>query len=168
MKKVAAVGITEIALGLGDIPLVMGNELQFHGPNGVFKFSLPSKPKWYRGEDRKIMKIPKDIRMSVPLYEDAVNPYLQLESKKSTKELAIIRIFIHADAVSLLQKEDVKSDKEMLKKCKWVCKIFRTQVTVLDADERPCADKVVDGRVIKGHKGRVGACVFQQLGMIGG
>lgn len=164
MKKIADKGVTEIKLPDGTIPLVIGNELQFHG-GGLpafervkAKFTLPSNVKWMRGECGELMKAPVSNALFVVMYEDAVNPFFQLNSKESLKKIVKIRKKVIDSAVEALKKYDVSKDKEMLKKCKWVCKVFRTSPTIIPTDEKPW----------KGHKGRIGACAFQLLGMIGG
>ena len=150
MKKVAAVGITDLDLLEGCFPIAAGDKLQFRGKTVKAEFTLPGKPKWMRDDNGKIIPFPEAKGVPVLLYEIACNPLVPMKQQKGGFDA--LRQSVHDKAALWLKKEDAKQDGEMLKKCKWICKVYRSRSMFLPADE----------------KGMVGVSAFHILGMIGG
>jgi len=122
----------------GAIAMVEGDKLVFHGTSKVQ--ALPGKPKWTRNEKGKMIPIRSDKDCPEMFMVEAET--LDDKTAKVAKE----------QALWVLKQKDDKMDAEMLNKCSWICKIFRTRPYALTS---------------KSFK-EVGAKSFQMLAVVGG
>lgn len=125
-KKIHTVGITEMVIPCHAYPIFKGRKLLQKGrPDKVW--TLPSKPKWVVSDGGNIAKIPDaDIFQYLPVFELAVNPNVEKTNVGLyMKKWHLGKGFIADFAKFLLCEAERRLDEEMLRKCKWVCKIYR-------------------------------------------
>jgi len=150
MKKIAAIGITELDLLEECFPIVVGEKLQFRGKTVKAEFILPCKPQWMRDDDGEIVQFPDAQNVPVLLYELSHNTMVLRKQHKGS--LDALRQSVYDKAAACFKDEDAKQDREMLSKCKWICKVYRSRSVFLPADA----------------KGKIGMDIFHMLGVIGG
>jgi len=162
-ERVDKEGVFDILLPKNSQTLVMvtGNKISYEvGNHRRVKKVLPGKPKWMWESSGNIIPFPIAKHVFVSLREISVNPFFKKDRlnyvmKKWSIDKKDRKSFILDVAKSNLMRADANIDSDMMKKCKWVCKIYTRLPLSLPAEE------------VSGEK-RIGAVAFMTLGVIGG